>query len=529
MDDQAKSREQLLEELTALRARLAPPDEGGVSLSQPPPAWVARIPETMAESLFVLDQDWRFVYLNDQAVRDTGQTAKELLGHVLWEKFPALLGTPLEAHYRRALAEQTPVHFEMRGLLSGRWLEVHAFPAPEGLVAYSRDAGDRRRLEDQLRQMQKMEAVGRLAGGVAHDFNNMLTVIEGYAHLLLEHLTPAGPAEGMAREILKAAEGATDLTKQLLAFGRKSITAPRFLDLNAVIKEAEPLLRRVLGEDVHLIVDLGTGVRPLRADPDQLDQVLVNLTLNARDAMPRGGRLTLRTRDAHLDVDGAAAPPGIHPASYIVLEVADTGCGMTEEVRSRVFEPFFTTKEVGKGVGLGLAVVYGIVTQAGGHITVRSAPGQGCTFQIYLPRTEEMGAAEAPPPQVRRDHGPGKGETLLLVEDEDGVRAIARRVLEQQGYAVIEAADGEAALEAARRHAGCIELLVTDLIMPVLGGSELVKRLTPLWPRMKVLFMSGYTDDVVTQAGIRHDEINFLEKPFTPSALARKVRDILDG
>lgn len=508
MDDQAKSREELLEELKGLRARVSPPerDEGKVAQPQPP-AWVARIPEKTAESLFVLDLDWRFVYLNDQAVRDTRQTADDLLSRSLWEKFPALVGTPLEGHYRRAMAEQTPVHFEMRGLLCSRWLEVHAFPALEGLVVYTRDASDRRRLEDQLRQVQKMEAVGQLAGGVAHDFNNMLTVIEGYAHLLLEQLEPAGPADGMAREILKAAVRAADLTKQLLAFGRKTMTAPRFLDLNAIITDAEHLLRRVVGEDVEVIVDLGTGPRPLHADPDQLHQLLMNLTLNARDAMPRGGRLTLRTRDAQWDVDSAAEAPGVRPVSYISLEVADTGCGMTEDVRSRIFEPFFTTKASGKGIGLGLAVVYGIVTQAGGHITVRSAPGQGCTFQIYLPRAEEVRGPEAPVNGVGAvADGPSGGETVLLVEDEDGVRAIARRVLERQGYVVLEAPDGEDALEVARCHARRIDLLVTDLVMPVLGGSELAKRLTPLWPRMKVLFMSGYTDDTVVRIGIRQDE-----------------------
>jgi two-component system, cell cycle sensor histidine kinase and response regulator CckA len=528
VDDHAKSREELLEELKALRARVSPPARGEGKMPQPqPPAWVARIPETIAESLFVLDLDWRFVYLNDQAVRDTRQTADDLLGHSLWEKFPALLGTPLEGHYRRAMAEQTPVHFEMRALLSSRWLEVHAFPAPEGLVAYSRDASDRRRLEDQLRQVQKMEAVGQLAGGVAHDFNNKLTVIEGYAHLLLEQLDPAGSAEGMAREILKAAERAAELTKQLLAFGRKTMTAPRFLDLNAIITGVEHLLRRVVGEDVELTVDLGKGARPLHADPDQLQQLIMNLALNARDAMPRGGRLTLRTADVQWDVDSAPAAPGACPM-YILLEVADTGCGMTEEVRSRIFEPFFTTKASGKGVGLGLAVVYGIVTQVGGHITVRSAPGQGCTFQIYLPRAEEVPAAETPLNDVGVvGDEPSEGKTVLLVEDEDGVRAIARRVLERQGYVVLEAANGDAALAMARGHTGRIDLLVTDVVMPVLGGSELAKRLTPLWPGMKVLFVSGYTDDAVVRAGIQQDEVNFLEKPFTPVALAQRVRDIL--
>jgi two-component system cell cycle sensor histidine kinase/response regulator CckA len=523
VDDQDKTREELLDELRALRSRVSPPESAEPKIPQSgPPSWVARIPQTIAESLFVLDLDWRFVYLNDHALHDARQTAEELLGRCLWEKFPALLGTPLEGHYRRAMAEQTPVHFEMRGLLSGRWLEVHAFPAPQGLVAYSRDASDRRRLEDQLRQVQKMEAVGRLAGGIAHDFNNMLTVIEGYAHLLLEQFDPAGPAVGLAREILIAAERAADLTKQLLAFSHRTITAPRLLDLNDVITEAEVLLRPVVGEDVELSVDLGTGARPLRADPGQLHQLLMNLAFNARDAMPRGGRLTLRTAEVQGDANGKDAP-GVRPVSYILLEVTDTGCGMTEEVRSHIFEPFFTTKTAGKGIGLGLAVVYGVVTQVGGHITVRSAPGGGCTFQIYLPRAEE-----APLDAVGVGDCDQEGDAMvLLVEDEEAVRTLARQVLERQGYAVVAAPDGEVALALARRHLGRIDLLLTDLVMPMLGGAELAEQLAPLRPDMKVLFMSGYTDDSAIRAGIRQDEVNFLEKPFTPSELAKKVRDIL--
>jgi two-component system, cell cycle sensor histidine kinase and response regulator CckA len=483
--------------------------------------------------MFVYDPDTLdYLAVNDAAVHQYGYSRDEFSRMTLQdlrppEDVPALL---------EMLSSTRPV-FERRGVWRHRKkdgsvidveITAHAmqFGDRDAFIVAALDVTDRRRLEEQLRQSQKMEAVGRLAGGVAHDFNNLLTVIQGYGSLLVGQLDPSDPAEAMAREVLKAAERAAELTGQLLAFGRKAITAPRLLDLNAVIADAERMLRRVIGEDVELAVDLGSDARPIRADPGQLHQVLMNLAVNARDAMPRGGRLTLRTRNARLDEDRARERPGACPGSYVLLEVSDTGCGMTEEVRSRAFEPFFTTKEPGKGTGLGLATIYGIVAQGAGHIVVRSAPGQGCMFEIYLPRIDEGQAACASPSD--RNDALGGRETVLLAEDEDGVRALVRHVLQAGGYRVLEAINGEAALRVAQSHVGCIDLLVTDVVMPVMSGPELAQRLAPLHPATKMLFLSGYTDDAMMRHGVREDDVNFLQKPFTPSALARKVRDILD-
>ena len=483
--------------------------------------------------MFVYDHETlRYLAVNDAAVHQYGYSRDEFAEMTLKdlrppEDVPALLAM---------LSEARPV-FERRGVWRHRKKDgsiIDAEILTHGLqfgdrpayIVLAIDITERRRMEEQLRQSQKMEAVGRLAGGVAHDFNNLLTVIQGYGDLMLSALAPTDPVKPMAREVLKAAERAAELTGQLLAFGRKALVAPRVLDLNTVIADAERMLRRLIGEDVELTSDLGPSLWPVRADAGQLHQVLLNLCVNARDAMPRGGRLTLRTRDAYLDEAYTRAHPEARPGSYVLLEVSDTGCGMTEEVRARVFEPFFTTKEPGKGTGLGLATVYGIVKQGEGNIIVRSAPGVGSTFEVYLPRAEAdqtaAGRLQAP------CDAPEGRETVLLAEDEDGVRGLARQVLEGRGYRVLEASDGEAALGAARRHAGRIDLLVTDVVMPRLSGPDLARRLAPLHPETRVLFLSGYTDDAVMRHGVREEEVHFLQKPFSPTALARKVRDILD-
>jgi PAS domain S-box-containing protein len=380
------------------------------------------------------------------------------------------------------------------------------------------DVTERVRLEGQLRQAQKMEAVGRLAGGVAHDFNNLLTAINGYGELVLVALGKGHPARELVGEMTRAGERAARLTQQLLAFSRRQVIAPEVLDLNALVADLGRLLRRTIGEDVELATELQPGLGGVLADRGQLEQVALNLAVNARDAMPKGGRLTVRTRDA-------ADPAGLPPGRYVVLEVSDTGCGMTEEVRAHVFEPFFTTKEVGKGTGLGLATVYGVVTQAGGRVEVDSAPGRGATFRVVLPRAagDARPAGRRPPAAA----APRGAETVLLAEDEDAVRSLARHVLAGHGYAVLEAADGVQALHLAGRHGGAIDLLVTDVVMPDLGGRELAERLTRLHPAVKVLYISGYTDDAVVRHGVARDEVNFLQKPFSPQALARKVREVL--
>jgi two-component system, cell cycle sensor histidine kinase and response regulator CckA len=395
-----------------------------------------------------------------------------------------------------------------------------------GVLGVYTDVTEGRRLEEQLRQSQKMEAVGQLAGGVAHDFNNLLTVINGFGELLLSRLPPGDPSRDLAGQITKAGDRAAALTRQLLAFSRRQVVAPRVLDLNAVVSDLEKMLRRVIGEDVGLAVRLRPGLGRVRADAGQLEQALVNLAVNARDAMPQGGKLSIETADAELDEGYARSHAGVAPGRYVLLAVSDTGHGMTEGVKARIFEPFFTTKGVGKGTGLGLAMVYGIVKQAGGHVEVYSEVGVGTTFKLYLPLAEE----EARPSRPSSTPGLARGgsETVLLAEDEDAVRALTRTVLQGKGYSVLEAADGEGALRVAAAHAGPIHLLVSDVVMPGLGGRGLAERVLALRPGLRVLYLSGYTDDAVVRHGVLHENVNFLQKPFAVAALAQKVREVLD-
>jgi signal transduction histidine kinase/HAMP domain-containing protein len=383
-------------------------------------------------------------------------------------------------------------------------------------------------LEEQFRQSQKMEAVGRLAGGVAHDFNNILTIIKGYGQLcLMKSPEKHSPEEDIA-EILKAADRAADLTRQLLAFSRRQVMEMKVLDLNSLLMNLEKMLRRIIGEDVVLAMNLAGNLGRIKADPGQIEQVIINLAVNARDAMLSGGRLTIETADIVLDDDYVRSHVGMNPGHYVWLAVSDTGTGMTPEVKERVFEPFFTTKENGKGTGLGLSMVYGIVKQSGGNVSVYSEPGHGSVFKIYLPRVEEEAIA-----LVRRDEAgpmPRGDETVLLVEDELSVRDLAARILRRQGYKVLEASDGNEAFLLAQNHSGKnIHLMITDVVMPRMGGRELADRLKNVRSDMKVLFISGYTDDAIVHHGVLDPGIEFLQKPFSPTALAQKVREVLDN
>jgi two-component system cell cycle sensor histidine kinase/response regulator CckA len=378
-----------------------------------------------------------------------------------------------------------------------------------------------RQSEEQLRQAQKMEAVGRLAGGIAHDFNNLLTVITSYTDLLLEDLDPGDPIREDVGQIRKAAEGAAALTRQLLAFSRQQALAPRVLSLKTSIASAEPLLERLIGEDVHLTTSVAPDLGAVKADPGQLEQVIINLAVNARDAMPTGGRLTIEA--ANVDQGEGEGEGG----RYVMLVLSDTGIGMDEETKSRIFEPFFTTKAAGKGTGLGLATVYGIVKQSGGFIGVHSELGRGTTFQVYLPRVDEPAetdTAGAALPEPR-----GGTETVLVVEDEPPVRIVTRQVLERYGYAVLEAPDGETALHLAAKHHGPIHLLLTDVVMPGLSGRQLADQLGRLRPAIKVLYASGYAENALAHHGIPESGISYLRKPFAPETLARRVRDVLDS
>ena len=394
------------------------------------------------------------------------------------------------------------------------------------LVSLALAAARGRELQEQLRQAQKMEAIGVLAGGIAHDFNNLLTGIRGYAELLLMRLAEEDPRRRHAAEIEKAAGRAAALTRQLLAFSRKQVLDPQVLDLNVTVAGLSDMLRRVIGEDIELHTVLDPALGAVRADPGQLEQVILNLVINARDAMPKGGRVTLKTGAVWLEGE-AAQRRSLAPGPYVVLAVTDTGCGMPPDVVNRIFEPFFTTKDTGRGTGLGLSMVYGIVRQSDGHIQVESRPGAGSTFRVYLPRCERAGPDLAPRASFSVTDA-GTGEVILLVEDEDLVRQLARDLLEARGYTVLEAANGAEALALCQRHAGSIHLMLTDIIMPRMSGRELHQRAAVLRPDMRVLFMSGYPHPTGGRA-LPETPHAFLEKPFTLDTLTRKVRQVLDS
>jgi PAS domain S-box-containing protein len=403
----------------------------------------------------------------------------------------------------------------------------------EGAIVLNQDVSEQRaaeealrRSEEQLRQAQKMEAVGQLAGGIAHDFNNLLTAILSYCELLLEEIRQGDPIRGDIEQIRQAGQRAAGLTRQLLAFSRRQVLQPKVLSLNTVVESTEGMLRRLIGAEIVLDIRGEPGLWHVLADPGQLEQVLVNLVVNARDAMPRGGRITVATENRELKVDSLMRGNGVRPGSYVALLVRDTGVGIDPAMHARIFEPFFTTKEPGKGTGLGLSTVYGIVQQSGGHVTVESAPGEGATFTLLLPR--HLGGHPASTSKLDRRRLPGGTETLLLVEDEAAVRSSARRLLERQGYTVLEARHGGDALRIVEESGRQIDLVVTDLVMPEMGGKELAERLRAHRPGLKVLFMSGYTEKVIAAGGVMPPNTGFVEKPFTVEQLMRRLREILD-
>jgi PAS domain S-box-containing protein len=384
-----------------------------------------------------------------------------------------------------------------------------------------------KRSEEQLRQSQKLEAIGRLAGGLAHDFNNILTAITGYSDLVLRRLGSVDPLRRSVEEIRRAAERAASLTHQLLAFSRKQMMQVKVLDLNAVVAEMESFLRRLIGEDIQLVTSLDPDLRRVKADPGQIEQVIMNLVVNARDAMPQGGRLRIETKDVSLSEPYLDDAGSVESGDYVVLSIADTGIGMNSEIKQKIFEPFFTTKEEGKGTGLGLAMVYGIVKQSGGSIRVHSEAGAGTTFMVYLPAVEEFVKAQSN--GSRHIEAPGGTETVLLVEDEDMVRELVVEVLETEGYTVFSARRGAEALRLCAEQIMPINLLITDVVMPEMSGRELAEHLTARHPEIKVLFISGYTDDAIFRHGVQESNVAFLQKPFTTSELAAKVRSVLDA
>ena len=395
------------------------------------------------------------------------------------------------------------------------------------VLGFVLDISDRRQLEDQLRQAQKMEAVGTLAGGIAHDFNNLLTVIGGYSLLRLDRLEANHPLRRDLQEIKKASDRASALTRQLLAFSRRQVLQPQVFNLNSVVADLEKMLRRLIREDIDLATRLSPAVATVRADPGQIEQVIMNLVVNARDAMPSGGRITIETANVLLDESYPGSHLGASSGPHVMLAVSDTGCGMDPETRERIFEPFFTTKQQGEGTGLGLSTVYGIVKQSGGNIYVYSELGAGTSIKVYLPQADAT-AVSARDDQMLASAASGN-ETILLVEDEGMVRGLAKTILEGCGYVVLEASNGAEALGLARQHGGAIDLVLTDVMMPVMGGFELVIKLIGDRPRTKVLYMSGYTDQGLTHNGELSPAVAYLQKPFTPGALAKSVREVLDS
>jgi PAS domain S-box-containing protein len=487
--------------------------------------------EQLPAVLWTVGKDLRFTSALGAGLARLGLKPNQIVGVSLMEYFETSDQTflPIAAHRRATRGEPVTFHVEWKG---GSYT-CHVEPLRtaegelQGAICMALDITDRKQLEEQLRQAQKMEAVGRLAGGIAHDFNNLLMVIQGYADLLTERLADGDPLRRNAEQIQTASQRATSLTRQLLAFSRKQMLAPKVLNVQSVVAEMEKILRRLIGEDIQLETSSAPDLGLIKADRSQIEQVILNLAVNARDAMPEGGRLTIETANVELDKAAAHPPAVLSPGKYVMLAVTDNGCGMDAETQAHIFEPFFTTKEKGKGTGLGLATVYGIVKQSGGYVWVYSEPGRGTSFKVYLPRIEEEPAARGRDGTTDARALPRGSETVLLVEDEKGVRELAREYLELVGYTVIEAEDGHTALELAAMHVGPIQLLMTDVVMPGISGRELAGRVKAIRPDIKILFMSGYTDQAVVHHGILDTDAALLQKPFTMAALAAKLREIL--
>jgi len=492
--------------------------------------------ENASDLITVLTPTGVIEYESPSVERLFGWRPEELLGKQLMDYVhpddTVLLTEAIATRLADPAAVNPPVEFRARDR-DGSWRILattsrvsRSETGTVTLVATSRDVTERRALEEQLRQAHRLESVGRLAGGVAHDFNNLLTVIGGRAHLILSRLRPDDPLRRDIELIKKTGARAAQLTQQLLAFSRRQVLQPKVLDLNSVVAGLESILQRLIGEHIELVTSPAPGLGAVKADPGQLEQIIMNLALNARDAMPTGGRLTIQTAQAVLGAQRPASVKELEPGPYVLLTVSDSGMGMNEATRSQIFDPFFTTKEMGKGTGLGLATVYGIVRQSGGHITVESEPGRGARFTIYLPEVPDAARPREPSPAT--EDSPRGDETILLVEDEAAVRDLARDILELGGYRVLEATTTAEAERICREEPNPIHLLLTDVVMPQMSGRELAGRLTVARPAMRVLYMSGYTDDAIVHHGVLGQGPAFLPKPFTPGDLARKVREALD-
>jgi two-component system, cell cycle sensor histidine kinase and response regulator CckA len=493
------------------------------------------ISENAMDMIAVVDPDGRRLYNSPAYGRILGFSDDELAGTSFYDHVhPDDIDTAQQA-VKRATATNPggTVQYRMRHK-DGSWHTIESGASAilnqqgkvEKFVVVNRDVSEQRQLEEKFRQAQKMEAVGRLSGGVAHDFNNLLGVIIGYAEFLQESLDPENSLRSSVDEILKAGKRAASLTRQLLAFSRQQVLDPKVLDLNVVVLDMDKMLRRLIGEDIELSTVLGPDLGRLKADQSQLEQVLLNLVVNARDAMPQGGKLLIDTQNMMMDDAFVRRYPyPVQPGPYVCLTVTDSGIGMDAETKARAFEPFFTTKEKGKGTGLGLSTVYGVVKQSGGYIDIYSAPGAGTTFKIYLPRVDDAITIDAPIGAATSFTG---NETILLAEDESSLRTLTRNTLELCGYKVLEAKDGLEALEVSERFKGPIDLLLTDMVMPGMGGRQLAQELTRRRPEIRLAYMSGYTGQAVGSQGPVDPGSVFLLKPFTRELLTRKIREALD-
>jgi PAS domain S-box-containing protein len=496
--------------------------------------YLNRIINCIGDPIFVKDRQHRYAMVNDAHCAFVGFRREEIIGKTLsefkdralpasiWEEEEKVFQTGQQCDSEETL---TDARGKTRFVMTKKAL-LKASSGGDQIVGIIRDITEHKNLEAQFTQAQKMEAIGILAGGVAHDFNNLLSVIKGYTSLLIEDLGPDSQYCSDLKQIERAGEKATKLTAQLLAFGRKQMLRPEVIDLNAIVKESSKMLQRLIGEDIELNAVTPAGLGLIHADPGQIEQIIMNLAVNARDAMPDGGKLILETANVELDANYAQAHSIVAPGPYVSISISDTGTGMDEATKGRIFEPFFTTKGKGKGTGLGLCTVYGIVQQSSGHIWVYSEPGQGATFKIYFPRIE--GKTSAPVYEAKLNPDCLGTETILIAEDEDAVRALAGRILRERGYTILDAPNGIEALRLAREHSGPIHLILTDVVMPGMSGKTLVNELESVRPGIKSLYMSGYTDNAIVSHGILDSNIAFLQKPFTLESLVHKVREVVD-
>ncbi|MDI6752990.1 MAG: PAS domain S-box protein [Thermodesulfobacteriota bacterium] len=550
MKDLYKKKDQLIEELAALRRRVKELEESARKHQQAEEALeeskerFRQIYDEAPIGFHELNSTGNIVQVNRTELEILGYRAEEMLGQPVWKfvveeeitrkVLMAKIAGDVSFHetfertYRRKDGTTLPVLGKDRVIRDkgGQILGIRS--TFEDITERRQSEEALSKSEEQLRQWQKVEAIGKLAGGVAHDFNNLLMTIKGYSEILLGKFDPGDPRHEEVEEILMAAERATSLTRQLLAFGRRQVLHPQVLDLNGIVTNMNKMLRRLIGEDIQLLTILDQELWSVKVDPGQIEQVIMNLAVNARDAMPRGGKLTIETTNVVLDKNYAKQYVSVKPGPYVMMAVSDNGCGMDKEIQSHLFEPFFTTKEKGKGTGLGLSTVYGIVKQSGGNIWVYSEPGQGTSFKIYLPKAAEAGKEKYRPIESPRILARQGTETILLVEDEKAVRTMIRKTLQSNGYTVLEAHHGQEALHICDQYSGPIHLMVTDVVMPQMSGKELAEKLTPKRPEMKILYMSGYPDNSIVQHGVLEPGTEFLQKPFTFNTLEAKVRKILD-